>query len=114
MANMPFVEKEFSTPKQILMFPDKYQAFPQTFIPGDTTAVTVNGRSIIKAGTIWPANDDTARGVVFYDCDVTDGAAAGAVIFEAAIRVNRVPAAPSDEAKAALPRITWFDDGTWA
>lgn len=108
MPNMPFTTKSFGTPGEILMYPDRYQAIAQTFLTTDKTAVEVEGRKIIKAGTIWPANDATARGVVFHDVDITDGAASGALLFEGAIKVSKLPAEPDAAAKAALPRITFF------
>jgi len=108
MANMPFITKSFGTPTGILMYPDEYQAHAQTFLPTDKTAVDVEGRKIIKAGTIWPANDATATGVVFYDVDVTDGAATGALLFEGSVKVSKLPMAPAATAKTALSRITFF------
>jgi hypothetical protein len=108
MSNMPFNTKTFGTPVEILMYPDEYQAHPQTFLTTDKTAVDVEGRKIIKAGTIWPANDATAKGVVFHDVDVTDGAATGALLFEGSVKVRMLPAEPDAAAKAALPRITFF------
>lgn len=109
MANeMPFVTKNYGTPTGILMYPDGYQCYAHTFLPADAAAVDVEGRKIIKAGTIYPANDATAKGVVFKDVDVTDGAATGAILFEGTVRVNRLPAAPAAAAKTALTRITFF------
>lgn len=110
MANMPFITKTYGTPTGILMYPDEYQAHAQTFLTTDKTAVDVEGRKIIKAGTIWPANDATAVGVVFYDVDITDGAATGALLFEGAIKASKLPEAPAADAKAALPRITFFGE----
>jgi len=108
MSNMPFTTKTFGTPTGILMYPDEYQAHAQTFLTTDKTAVDVEGRKVIKAGTIWPANDASAKGVVFYDVDVTDGAATGALLFEGAVKVSKLPAEPAAAAKTALPRITFF------
>ena len=110
MANVPYVQKSYGTSKGILMYPDNYQAFPQTFDKTTHAALVadVEGRSIIKAGTIFPANDATAKGIVFTDVDVTDGAATGAVLFEGSVNVKKLPAAPATAAKTALPRITFF------
>lgn len=108
MAKMPYEEHSYTTPKGILMFPDGYQGFAQTFTPGDTNAKTVDGRSVIPAGTIWPSNDANAKGVVLYDVDVTKGSATGTLLFVGAINVAKCPAAPAANAKTALPRITWF------
>lgn len=35
-------------------------------------ATEEDGRLVIKAGTVFPANDATAEGVVFEDVDITD------------------------------------------
>lgn len=115
MANVPYIKKTFGTSAGILMFPDEYQAFPQTFdaTTHSTLVATVDGRKIIKAGTIFPANDATAKGVVFKDVDVTNGSATGAVLFEGAIKVAALPTAPSAAAVSALTKIKFFKaDGT--
>jgi hypothetical protein len=111
MADYMAIETQnYVTRKEILMFPDNYQAFAQTFTPSEPTAVTEGDKLLVKAGTIWPANDDTARGVILYDCDVTKGTCTGAVVFEGTIIVPKIPEPPDDDAKAALPRITFFEE----
>lgn len=105
---MPYVEKSYSTAKQVLMFPDEYEAFAQTFTSSDTTVATVDGRKVIQAGTVWPANDGTAKGVVLYDVDVTDGDGAGSVVFSGSVRKGAMPAEPAATAVSALPRVTFF------
>ena len=107
MANMPYKIESYGAATGILMYPDQYQAHAQTFLTTDKTATNVNGRKIIKAGTIWPANDNTAVGVVFADVDVTDGTATGALIFEGTIKVSKLPAEPQTTAKTVLTRITF-------
>ena len=102
------IETHYSTPTGILMFPDNYQAIAHTFLPSDSTAVAVEGKKIIKAGTVWPKNDATAKGVVLYDVDVTTSDANGALLFEGAVKVSKMPAQPDTAAKTALPRITFF------
>lgn len=44
-------------------------------VNSNVTTENVNGmtRKIIKAGTIYPSNDNNAVGIVFQDVDVTDG-----------------------------------------
>jgi hypothetical protein len=108
MANVPFTSTTGDLRKEILMFPNEYQAYPFTFNPGDPAAATINGRTIVQAGTIYPTNDAGAKGVVFYDCDVTDGSVTGAILFEASIKVSKLPEAPVAAAITALPRITFF------
>lgn len=52
-------------------------------------------RKIVKAGTIFPANDSTAEGIVFEPVDVTYGDRIAAVIVAGRIYSNRLPTAPS-------------------
>lgn len=68
------------------------------------TGVTANseGRKIVPAGTVYPANDATAIGITYTDTDVTEGPAPGAVLVDAWILEARLPVAPSTEAKTAL------------
>lgn len=68
-------------------------------------AADANGRKIVKAGTVWPANDATAKGLVYTDVDVTEGPQPGSVLREAWVIAERLPVALSDEAKAALTEI---------
>lgn len=63
------------------------------------------GRKIVKAGTVYPANDGTAIGIVYTDTDVTEGPQPGAVLEEAWIIEERLPVTPSAEAKAAMKAI---------
>lgn len=99
---------EYATDKGILQHPNAYEAFPQTIKPTDTTVVEENGRKLIKAGTIWPSNDENAKGIVLNTTDVTDGDAQVALLYMGTVNVKRLPAKPNTFAQAALPRITWF------
>lgn len=115
MANMPLIETSYGTRKEILMFPDDYSGFAQTFDKTTHSALTadVNGRKIIKAGTIFPANDKTAKGVVLYDLDVTEGTATGTVIYRGTVKVSKIPTAPSADALKAMTQLKFFKgDGT--
>lgn len=38
-----------------------------------------DGRKYVLMGTVWPANDATAEGIVYEDIDVTDGDAPGRI-----------------------------------
>lgn len=100
--------QDYTTGKQILVFPDHYVGVAQTFNQNDAAAVTVDGRKIIKAGTIYPANDATALGVVFYDVDVTDGDQNGTLIVHGFIKTGAIPAIPASAAKSALKGIQFF------
>lgn len=99
---------EYATGKGILQYPNAYEAFPQTIKPTDPTVVEENGHKLIKAGTIWPSNDEHAEGVVLNTTDVTNGEAQVALLYMGTVNVKRLPAKPETFAQAALPRITWF------
>ena len=63
------------------------------------------GRKIVPAGTLYPANDATAKGILLNDVDVTEGPQPGALLVEAYILEARLPVAPSTDAKTALTEI---------
>lgn len=44
----------------------------KTFEGTKTMAATVDDKKIIKAGTVVPTNDSSAKGIVFEDVDITD------------------------------------------
>lgn len=75
-------------------------------------ATTVDGRKIVKAGTVFPANDATAEGIVYEDIDVTNGDMPGSVVTKGTVYVDRLPVALQDAAKTALEGIgfVFIDD----
>ena len=95
---------EYGTQPTILFHPEGWSAFPHTFNQGDPLATD----GVIKAGTIFPANDATAQGIVLLDVNVATGPTEGSIVFQGSIRLDRLPEAPTTEASAALPRITFF------
>ena len=101
-------QQSYVTGKQILVFPDHYVSVAHTFMKDDAAATTVDGRKVIKAGTIYPANDATAKGVVWADYDVTDGDVTGALIIHGFIKTAALPAAPASAAKTALPMVAFL------
>lgn len=100
--------QEFTTGKNILAFPDHYVSVAHTFMKDDAAAVEVDGKKIIKAGTIYPANDATAKGVVWADYDVTKGDVTGALIIHGFVKTSAIPAAATTEAKTALPMVAFM------
>ena len=60
------------------------------------------GRKLVPAGTILPANDDTAKGVLFSEVDVTQGPQPGALTVRGYIFKARLTEAPTPEAEEAL------------
>lgn len=65
-----------------------------------------DGRIVVPAGAVIPANGATAKGILFEDIDVTEGARMGSVVTEGIVYGNRLPAALADAAKSALTGIT--------
>ena len=98
---------------KILMFADTWHAkgvtVPQATasVPGQTTLV--NGRRILKGGTIYPSNNASAQGVVLQDYDLTDNEQNIAIIIAGDIKSGALPEAPNANAVSALPRITFHD-----
>lgn len=107
-------EQLYRQENTILQFPDGARAYAHTFSRTEDSALVVTdavtGASTIPAGTIYPANDATAKGVVLKTVDVTSGSASGALLFVGDVRAARLPEDPTDDAKRALPRITWFPE----
>ena len=67
---------------------------------------STTGRKLIKAGTVYPANDATAKGIVFETVDMTDDAKAPiSLIVAGRIYENRLPATVQTAAKGVLPQI---------
>ena len=97
--------------KQILAIPDHYVAlgFRHAKAAAGTPglATLVGDRYVVKAGTIYPANDATAIGVVLNDYDVTDGDAMMAVVMHGFIKKAALPVAPN--ATVDIPMIKFVE-----
>ena len=52
--------------------------------------VVVGDKKIVPAGTAWPADDETAEGIVYEDVDVTTGDMPGSVVIEGRVYADRV------------------------
>lgn len=90
---------------RILVFPDHYVAVAHTFLKDDPAATTVDGKKIIKQGTVYPANDDTALGVVFHDVDVTNGDQTQPLLIHGFLKEAALPQPLSADAKLVLPML---------
>lgn len=104
------IVREYGQSKTILKFFDYKGA--ACVVPADGVAADENGMKIVKAGTPYPANDSTCKGYLLHDVDVTQGDAPGTYIFEGSIdnkKLTETGVAVSAEAKAATPRVTFFD-----
>lgn len=91
----------YASEKQILAIPDHYVAIAKKIAKDSTLAVTEEGRKIVKAGTLYPANDATAIGVILNDCDVTDGDQMVAVVIHGFIQKSKLPAQPAETVELA-------------
>lgn len=67
--------------------------------------VTRNGRDIVPMGAVIPANGATAKGILYEDIDVTDGAAPGSIVTRGVIYGDRLPAELDGAAATALTGI---------
>ena len=71
------------------------------------------GKKTVKAGTIYPANDATAKGIIFEDVDVTYGSRPASVVIAGRIFENRLHTKPDTAAKTALEKQgIYFDTAT--
>lgn len=75
-------------------------------IPYDCSAIEANADGIIPAGTIIPANDATAIGVLLWDVDKA-GNPNGTIVIHGFIKKSKLPAAPADT--VAIPMIKFMD-----
>lgn len=97
---MPYVKRESVSQPNFLASAD-FVSF--TYQISDAGVVAdAKGRKIVPAGTVYPANDATAIGILLNDIDVTTGPQPGAVLVDAWILEARLPVAPAATAKTAL------------
>ncbi len=69
---MPYV-KDYGQVSEInFLASAKYSSFTYQVSNAGVTA-NANGRKIVPAGTVYPANDATAIGILLADVDVTNG-----------------------------------------
>lgn len=98
----------------ILAYPDGYECiamYADLSTGGANEALaakctTVNERTILPAGTVFPANDATAIGVTLNDYDVTDEKQVNlAILIRGTVLGSALPVALDTTAKAVLPNI---------
>lgn len=97
---------DYASAKQILAMPDHYVAIARKLEKDSALAVAEEGKKIVKAGTIFPANDATAIGVVLNDYDVTDGDQMAAIVIHGFVLEEKLPAKPAEAVD--LPQITFI------
>lgn len=87
----------FEAKGNILAYAEPYVAISGTLKKGSGTEVA--GRSIVKGGTVYPKNDATAKGLVLYDVDVTDGDVEAPILVEGYVYKDKLPVEVNAEAK---------------
>ena len=104
------ITHEFTQGKTILKFFDYKGA--ACIVPELGVVADANGNKIVKAGTPFPSDNTNCKGYLLHDVDVTQGDAPGTYIYEGSIDSSKLTEAGvnvSAEAKAATPRVTFFD-----
>lgn len=105
------IERDFTQSKGILKyFPYEGAAciVPQSM----ASAADENGQKIVKAGTPFPSNNESCKGYLLEDVNVTMGDAPGTYVYQGSIDNEKVKAngvTVEATAKAATPRVTFFD-----
>lgn len=97
---MKYTQTAVTRPNEIL-FNDHYVA-----IPYDCSAIAANAEGIVPAGTIVPANDATAIGVLLSDVKKAENPN-GTIVIHGFIKKAKLPAAPADTVK--LPLVQFMD-----
>ncbi len=97
---MQFEKKDVSVRKEILMN-DHYVA-----VPYDCSKLTATN-GVVPAGTIVPANDANATGILLHDVVVAENPN-GTVVVHGFIRAAKLPTEPATAAKTALKQITFM------
>lgn len=97
---------DFSAPKTILAGANSPSFAIEQLIEAESElATSVDGRLIVKAGTIYPANDETAVGIIMNDCDVTDGDVVAPMLIFGVVEASKLPVEITEEAYGALKNI---------
>lgn len=100
----------YDSAKHILAMPDHYVSIARKATKAtkaEGMVVKEGDRFIIKAGTIYPSNDNKAIGVVLQDYDVTESDVSMAIVLHGFIRADRLQTDPSDAALKNL-RMIYF------
>lgn len=104
------IVNEFTQGKTILKFFDFKGAV--CIVPEAGVTADANGQKIVKAGTPFPADDETCKGYLLESVNVTQGDAPGTYVYAGSIdnkKLTEIGVTISAEAKAATPRVTFFD-----
>ena len=98
---MKYTQKSISA-QSVILANDHFVA-----VPYDCSSITANASGVIPAGTIIPANDSTAIGVLLNDVYKNEDPN-GAIVVHGFIKSSALPTAASDNAKSALKQISFI------
>lgn len=103
-----YTKTEYGSAKGILAFPDHWVAVGQLLEKDSALAVVVGTKKIVKAGTIFPANDATAIGIILNDADVTNGDINAALLIHGFVKTAALPEVPAAAAITALNLVKFL------
>ena len=87
-----------------------YGVDPEIISRGDFEGINIMVSKTVVAGEVYPANDNTAEGVILYGAIGTESDKAPTVLLKKAyLRKSKLPVAITAEAKASLPMIVEED-----
>ena len=69
----------------------------------DSRVKTANGGKYMPMGTVYPANDATAEGIVYEDVDVSSGNMPGSVVLSGVVYEERLSDAADSYSSATVP-----------
>lgn len=86
-----------------------FRSFTEYVDDSHPDTVTIEGHTILPAGSVYPLNDATAEGITIDAVDVTEHAQPVGVIVEGYILQQRLPKPLTDAAKTAMKEIKYRD-----
>ena len=98
---MKFKNTDISNSKEIL-YNDHYVSKPY-----NCSALIADSDGIIKAGTVVPANDSTAEGILLHDVKKNENPN-GSIVIHGFVKANALPEPLSEDAKTAMKQITFI------
>lgn len=89
------------TPGWFLVNNENCSRFTKT-IPQSLATIAADGTKYVKMGTVFPANNATAIGIIYEDVDVTNGDMPGSVVTKGEVYADKLAVTLADTAKTAL------------
>lgn len=101
---MPYIGQNVEFKRINFLASENFQAFT-THVPS-TSPLAVDG--VIKAGTVFPSNDASAKGILLHDVNLRNGDNVASLIIAGYILESRLPVVVDAAAKTALKDITFL------